>query len=133
MQTRCTSIEQAVGKLSGGNQQKVALSKWLVHDAEVFLLDEPTRGIDVASRNRIHRLIESLAHVGKGVLIVSSDLDELMQTCDRIAVMSRGRLVATFTRGHWSVESIMQAAFSQAQQPEAAQTSKQDPALGSER
>jgi len=112
METRCTSIEQTVGTLSGGNQQKVAVAKWLVRDAAVFLVDEPTRGIDVAARHRIHRLIEKLANDGKGIVMVSSDLDELLETCDRIAVMSNGRLVDLFTRPDWSHDRIMHAAFS---------------------
>ncbi len=112
LETRCTSVEQPVGTLSGGNQQKVAIARWLVRDADVFLFDEPTRGIDVAARRRIYRLIDALAEAGKAIVTVSSDLDELLETCDRIAVMSAGRLVATFERGAWSREAIMQAAFS---------------------
>ncbi|WP_417731971.1 sugar ABC transporter ATP-binding protein [Rosistilla oblonga] len=111
METRCTSIEQTVGTLSGGNQQKVAVAKWLVRDADIFLFDEPTRGIDVAARRRIYRLFETLARDEKSLVIVSSDLEELMDTCDRIAVMSAGRMVASFVRGDWSTEQIMQAAF----------------------
>jgi len=112
METSCTGIEQTVVTLSGGNQQKVAVGKWLVRDADVFLFDEPTRGIDVAARRRIYRLFDSLARAGKALVIVSSDLDELLETCDRIAVMSAGSLVASFDRGNWSHEKIMQAAFS---------------------
>jgi ribose transport system ATP-binding protein len=112
METRRTSIEQTVSTLSGGNQQKVAIAKWLVRDAEVFLFDEPTRGIDVAARRRIYRLFDSLAREGKALVVVSSDLDELLETCDRIAVMSAGRLLATFDRDNWSHDKIMQASFS---------------------
>ena len=83
-----------------------------MRDAELFLFDEPTRGIDVAARRRIFRLIESLAQDGKGIVIVSSDLEELMETCDRIGVMSNGRLVAIFGRDEWSHEKIMRASFS---------------------
>ncbi|TWT56388.1 sugar ABC transporter ATP-binding protein [Allorhodopirellula solitaria] len=112
LETRCESIDQAVGTLSGGNQQKVAVAKWLVRDADVFLFDEPTRGIDVAARKRIYRLLESLARSGKASVIVSSDLEELFETCDAIAVMCNGRLAATFPRDQWSQEKIMQACFS---------------------
>jgi ribose transport system ATP-binding protein len=112
METRCTSIEQIVSTLSGGNQQKVVVGKWLARDADVFLFDEPTRGIDVAARLRIFRLFESLARDGKALVIVSSDLDELLEICDRIVVMSAGRLVANFDRETWSYDKIMQAAFS---------------------
>jgi ribose transport system ATP-binding protein len=112
LETRCTTIEQVAGTLSGGNQQKVAVAKWLVRDADIFLFDEPTRGIDVAARKRIHLLIDSLADQGKAIVMVSSDLTELLETCDRIAVMSNGRLVETFDRPTWSQDRIMQAAFS---------------------
>ncbi len=113
LEIRCTSIEQSAETLSGGNQQKVAVAKWLVRDADIFLFDEPTRGIDVAARRQIYRLFDTLAAEGKALVIVSSDLEELLETCDRIAVMSAGRLVETFSRGDWSEERIMQAAFSQ--------------------
>lgn len=112
LETRCENIDQIVGTLSGGNQQKVAVAKWLARDAEVFLFDEPTRGIDVAARRRIYRLLESLAADGKASVIVSSDLEELFETCDAIAVMCDGRMVATFQRDQWSREKIMQASFS---------------------
>lgn len=111
LEVRCQNTQQQVGTLSGGNQQKIAIAKWLVHDADVFLFDEPTRGIDVAARRRIYRLLQSLAEQGKGIVMVSSDLEELLEVCDRIAVMSDGRLVETFTRDDWSHERIMQAAF----------------------
>lgn len=113
LETRCTGIEQSTETLSGGNQQKVAVAKWLVRDADVFFFDEPTRGIDVAARRQIYRLFDTLAAEGKALVIVSSDLEELLETCDRIAVMSAGRLVETFSRGDWSEDRIMQAAFSQ--------------------
>lgn len=112
LETRCNNPDQLVETLSGGNQQKVAIAKWLVRDADVFLFDEPTRGIDVAARRRIYRLLDALSDDGKGLVIVSSDLDELLEICDRIAVMSNGRIVETFTRTNWSHERIMQAAFS---------------------
>ncbi|TWU55857.1 sugar ABC transporter ATP-binding protein [Rubripirellula reticaptiva] len=111
LETKCNNIDQLVATLSGGNQQKVAISKWLVRDAEVFLFDEPTRGIDVAARRQIYRLIESLAQAGKAIVIVSSDLDELLETCDRIGVISAGKWIADFQRGCWSSDQIMQAAF----------------------
>lgn len=112
LEVRCENIEQSIGTLSGGNQQKVAIAKWLVRDAQVFLMDEPTRGIDVAARRRIYQLIDGLAEQGKGILLVSSDLDELLEVCDRIAVMSDGRIVETFTRDNWSQKRMMEAAFS---------------------
>ena len=89
---RCRDAEQRVDELSGGNQQKVALARLLYHDVDVLLLDEPTRGIDVRSRNDIHALIDALTARGKAVLLVSSQLSELLAVCDRIAVMHRGVL-----------------------------------------
>jgi ribose transport system ATP-binding protein len=112
LQIHCTGIQQRTGTLSGGNQQKVVVAKWLVRDAEVFLFDEPTRGIDVAARRKIYGIIEELAARGKGIVIVSSDLEELLETCDRIAVISAGRIAATFDRGEWSRDRITRAAFS---------------------
>ncbi|MBC8102495.1 MAG: sugar ABC transporter ATP-binding protein [Cytophagales bacterium] len=85
-------VRQSVGDLSGGNQQKVALARLLYHDAEVLLLDEPTRGIDVGAKAEIYRIIDELATAGKAVLMVSSYLPELLGVCDRIAVMNRGIL-----------------------------------------
>jgi len=83
-----------------------------MRDAEVFLFDEPTRGIDVAAKATVYRLLNDLAGRGKAIVVVSSDLGELMEVCDRIAVMSAGRMVAAFERGEWSQERIMAAAFS---------------------
>jgi ribose transport system ATP-binding protein len=90
---RCRSAKQNVVDLSGGNQQKVAVARLLHHDVDVFLLDEPTRGIDVGSKAQIYKLIDELACRGKAVLMVSSYLPELLGVCDRIAVMCKGRLV----------------------------------------
>jgi len=109
---RCNDIEQSIETLSGGNQQKVVVAKWLLAGADVYLFDEPTRGIDVAAREKIHRIFTTLTAQGKGIVIVSSDLDELFETCDRIGVMSAGKLVAIFSREAWSTDLIMQAAFS---------------------
>jgi ribose transport system ATP-binding protein len=92
---RASDLDQPVGELSGGNQQKVAIARLLYHEADVFLLDEPTRGIDVASKAQIYELIDALAVAGKSILIISSYLPELFGVCDRIAVMTRGRLGAS--------------------------------------
>jgi ribose transport system ATP-binding protein len=89
---RCRHPWQRAAELSGGNQQKLALARLLYHDVDVALLDEPTRGIDVASRQAVYRLVDDLAVRGKAVLMVSSYLPELLGVCDRIAVMHRGRL-----------------------------------------
>jgi ribose transport system ATP-binding protein len=89
---KCRGPDQPAVELSGGNQQKLQLARLLHCDADVLLLDEPTRGIDVAAKAQIARLVSDLAARGKAVLLVSSSLPELLQTCDRIAVMCRGRL-----------------------------------------
>ncbi len=89
---KCNSPRQPAGKLSGGNQQKTALARLLEHDVDILLLDEPTRGIDVAAKAEIYRLIDELACRGKAILIVSSYLPELLGICDQIAVMRKGRL-----------------------------------------
>ncbi len=81
--------------LSGGNQQKIAIARLLRHDVDVFLLDEPTRGIDVGSKAQIYQLIDDLACKGKAILMVSSYLPELLGVCDRIAVMCKGRMART--------------------------------------
>ncbi|MBA7645227.1 Ribose import ATP-binding protein RbsA [subsurface metagenome] len=110
---RCSSNEQTVGELSGGNQQKVVIAKWLYRDCNVLIFDEPTRGIDVGAKFEIYHMLAELAEKGKAVIVVSSDTKELMAVCDRIMVMSAGRVAATFDRGEWSQEKIMAAAFSE--------------------
>jgi ribose transport system ATP-binding protein len=90
---QCRGPGQRVSELSGGNQQKVAVARLLYHDLDVLLLDEPTRGIDVASKAALYRLIDELALAGKAILLVSSYLPELLGIADRIAVMRRGELL----------------------------------------
>jgi ribose transport system ATP-binding protein len=109
--TAYASLEQPVGQLSGGNQQKVLLARWLLRDCDVLLFDEPTRGIDVAARRTVYRTLNDLAARGKALVVVSSDLRELMDLCDRIAVLSAGRVQAVYERGRWSEESLTAAAF----------------------
>jgi ribose transport system ATP-binding protein len=109
---KCSSVEQTVGQLSGGNQQKVVIAKWLYRDCDILIFDEPTRGIDVGARFEIYRMLGLLAGQGKAILLVSSDLKELMAVCNRILVMSAGRVAGDFERGAWSQEAIMNAAFS---------------------
>ena len=92
LSTKCREPMQKIGELSGGNQQKIAFARLLYHDVDVLLLDEPTRGIDVGSKSQIYKLIDDLATKQKAIIIISSYLPELMGVCDRIAVMSRGRL-----------------------------------------
>ncbi len=107
MQVKTPSLETTVEALSGGNQQKVVLAKWIVRDPRVFLLDEPTRGIDVGAKYEIYRLMMSLAAKGKGILIVSSELPELMGMCDRIYVMCHGRITGESARADFDAETIM--------------------------
>lgn len=111
MSIRCEHLRQTVGSLSGGNQQKVVLSKWLIRQSNVLLLDEPTRGVDVAAREQIYQQLEGLARAGKSILLVSSDMQELMTTCDRVLTLSAGRLTGEFFRRDWSLERINQACF----------------------
>ncbi len=108
---RCRDVGQSCDTLSGGNQQKVVIAKWLLRDAKVFLFDEPTRGVDIAATRPIYALFDELAQAGKSLVIVSSDLDELLRNCDRILVLSAGRVTGEFHRDTWSRESIMQAFF----------------------
>ncbi|MBN2506700.1 MAG: sugar ABC transporter ATP-binding protein [Verrucomicrobia bacterium] len=112
LSVRCHSLEQPVAELSGGNQQKVLIAKWLFRDCDVLIFDEPTRGIDVGARFDIYALLDQLAAQGKAIVVVSSDLKELLALCDRIAVMSAGRLAGTFRRGEWTQDNIMAAALS---------------------
>jgi len=109
---KCWSPEQAVAQLSGGNQQKVVIAKWLYRDCDILIFDEPTRGIDVGAKFEIYQMLTDLAEKGKAIVFISSDLKELMAICHRIMVMSAGRVAATFDRGRWSEEDIMTAAFS---------------------
>ena len=107
---KCASPEQPVRELSGGNQQKAILARWLLRDCRILIFDEPTRGIDVGAKFEIYQWLNRLTGEGKAVVVVSSDLKELLAICDRIAVMAGGRLTATFARGEWTQEKIMQAA-----------------------
>jgi ribose transport system ATP-binding protein len=108
---RARNVMEKVRRLSGGNQQKVALARLLHQDVEILLLDEPTRGIDIGSKAQVYELIENLAEQRKAVLMVSSYLPELFGMCDRLAVMSRGRLSETRAIDAWTPESVMQAAI----------------------
>ncbi len=103
--------EQPVKTLSGGNQQKVVLAKWLLAQPEVLILDEPTRGIDVGAKFEIYQLIHELADRGAGVLVISSELEELAGICDRIMVLNRGRITAEFARNRFDREEILRAAL----------------------
>ena len=109
---RALSPEQPVDQLSGGNQQKALLARWLCRDSDVLLVDEPTRGIDVGARAEAHALLRGLADRGKALVVASSELNELYDLADRILVLSAGRVAATFPRGGWTADAVMAAAVS---------------------
>jgi ribose transport system ATP-binding protein len=109
---KAQSADQEVAALSGGNQQKVALARMLHQDAEVLLLDEPTRGIDVGTKSSVYRLMGELAAQGRAIIFVSSYLPELMAVCDRIAVLARGKLREVRPTEHWTEEAILACAIS---------------------
>ncbi|TDE03414.1 multiple monosaccharide ABC transporter ATP-binding protein [Jiangella asiatica] len=105
---RTSSVMTAVGKLSGGNQQKVVLSKWLFADADVLILDEPTRGIDVGAKFEIYTIINRLVAAGKAVIVISSELPELLGVCDRIYTLAAGRITGEVPVGEATQEHLME-------------------------
>ena len=107
---RTPSIDQEVGLLSGGNQQKVVVAKWLDRDCDVLFFDEPTRGIDVGAKAEIHRLLKRLADQGKAIVMISSELPEILRMSDRIIVMCEGRITGELTPEEATQERIMQLA-----------------------
>ena len=109
LRTKCSSVYQNVGNLSGGNQQKVLLAKWMFADPDILILDEPTRGIDVGAKYEIYCIINELVAKGKAVLMISSELPEILGMCDRIYVMNEGKIVAQMPKSEASQESIMSA------------------------
>ena len=109
LNTKTPSVRQLVGNLSGGNQQKVLLAKWMFAHPDVLILDEPTRGIDVGAKYEIYCIINDLVKEGKGVLMISSELPEILGMCDRVYVMNEGKIVAEMPRSEASQESIMSA------------------------
>jgi len=111
MGIRTSGPAQLVSQLSGGNQQKVVIGRWLERDCAVMLFDEPTRGIDVGAKFDIYGLFGELTRQGRALVVVSSDLRELMLICDRIGVLSAGRLIDTFDRADWSQDELLAAAF----------------------
>ena len=109
LKIRCSSVLQKVLNLSGGNQQKVVLAKWLFSRPDVLILDEPSRGIDVGAKYEIYSIISELANEGKCIIMISSEMPELLGMCDRIYVMNEGNFVAEFTAAEASQEKIMRA------------------------
>jgi len=106
-------VEQLVNALSGGNQQKVVLSKWLATNPSVLILDEPTRGIDVGAKAEVHRIISDLAARGLAIILISSELPEVLAMADRVIVLHEGRVTGTFTRSEATQERVMFAATGQ--------------------
>ena len=100
-------MEQNVGNLSGGNQQKVLVGKWIFAEPDVLMMDEPTRGVDVGAKYEIYQIINDLVSQGKAVMMISSELPELLGMCDRIYVMNEGRLIAELQAKDASQEIIM--------------------------
>ena len=113
LRVKADGIDQPMRTLSGGNQQKAMLGRWLHCDAELLLLDEPTRGVDVAAKLAIHEELVRLRDAGRSIVAVSSELDELASLCDRIIVLSNRKLVGEFGRGELRQEDILAAAFSE--------------------
>ena len=113
LQLKRSGIDQPVERLSGGNQQKVVLAKWLATDPELLVIDEPTRGIDVGTKAEVHRLLERAGRVALAILMISSELPEVLGMADRVLVMREGRLVAELSRDEATQERVMLAATGQ--------------------
>ena len=113
LRIRMTRVEQPVNALSGGNQQKVVLAKWLATEPKVLILDEPTRGIDIGAKVEVHRMISELAAAGLGIILISSDLPEVLAMSDRILVLHEGHLTAEIPRERATEERVMYAATGQ--------------------
>lgn len=107
MKIKCSSIEQIVGNLSGGNQQKVVLSKWIFSEPDILILDEPTRGIDVGAKYEIYTLINDLVDQGKSIIVISSEMPEVIGLSDRIYVMNEGKIVGELSKENATQENIM--------------------------
>jgi ABC-type sugar transport system ATPase subunit len=110
LEIRLRSFDQPIGRLSGGNQQKCVLSRWLILSSRILILDEPTRGIDVGAKATIYQLIGDLAKEGVAIIFISSDLPEVLGISDRIAVMSEGRIMAILDRSEATPELVMRHA-----------------------
>ena len=113
LRTKTPSIKQAVVNLSGGNQQKVVLGKWLLTNPKVLFLDEPTRGIDVGAKQEIYSEINKLAKEGLAIVMVSSELPEVLGLSDRVMVLHEGRMTGEFTKTEATPEKVMAAATGQ--------------------
>ncbi|MGH0052473.1 MAG: ATP-binding cassette domain-containing protein, partial [Sphaerochaetaceae bacterium] len=110
MDVKAPSMETLIQTLSGGNQQKVILAKWMMREPDVLILDEPTRGIDVGNKFAIYELMQEIALEGKATIVVSSELPELIGMCDRIYVMNQGTITGELQREEFKQEAIMRYA-----------------------
>ena len=120
MNIKTPTVNEGVAKLSGGNQQKVVLSKWMFTDPQLLILDEPTRGIDVGAKFEIYGVIQRLAKQGRGVIVISSELPELLGLCDRIYTLAEGRITHEFSRAEATQESLMRYMTKSTQEQEVA-------------
>ena len=116
LQLKFHRLQDSVGTLSGGNQQKVVLGKWLATGPQVLIVDEPTRGIDVGTKAEVHRLLSELAGQGVAVLMISSELPEVLGMADRVLVMREGKLVAELSRAEADEESVIRLATGQTEE-----------------
>lgn len=107
---RAASLDQDIGNLSGGNQQKVVIAKWLATQPKVIILDEPTKGIDIGSKAAVHEFMSELASKGLAIIMVSSELPEILGMADRVIVMRDGIIADEFDRGNMSAEQLVRAA-----------------------
>jgi len=124
---RTPSVNADIDKLSGGNQQKVMLSKWLNADPKLLILDEPTRGIDVGAKAEVHHMVNDLAAEGLGIILISSDLPEVLAMSDRILVMREGRQMGIFGREEATQEKVMTAAMGQSASRDGGQAATESP------
>lgn len=122
LQIKSSGVDQLVGTLSGGNQQKVLIARWLTKPLKVLVLDEPSRGVDVGARQEIHRIVRELAREGTGVVAISSDVEELVELCDRVVVMAQGRVTGELEGAELTEEAVIALSYppSQARTQEAA-------------
>jgi ribose transport system ATP-binding protein len=111
LRTKTPSVESDVGDLSGGNQQKIVLSKWIFSDCKVMIFDEPTRGVDVGAKSEIYQIISTLAESGKGVIVISSEMEEIIGLCDRVYVMHEGRVTGMVEKGDITEDILMRYAI----------------------
>ena len=104
---KANSYDTVVNNLSGGNQQKVILAKWLMGEPDVFIMDEPTRGIDVGAKAEIYKIMDNLANKGKSIIMISSEMPELLGMSDRVIVMHEGKITGRFSRQECDQEILM--------------------------